>query len=71
MPPQTDDPIQNYGGTTCGGTMVEVFFRSCNIPFAQMAIELGPERMVDGTKAWGIGERLPIDLPGRGGQLVR
>jgi penicillin-binding protein A len=28
-----------------------------------MAIELGPERMVAGTKLWGIGERLPIDLP--------
>jgi penicillin-binding protein A len=64
VPPQTTDPIENYGGTACGGTMAEVFFRSCNIPFAQMAIELGPQRMVDGTKAWGIGERIPIDLPG-------
>jgi len=64
VPPQTDDPIQNYGGTACGGTMYEVFTRSCNIQFAQMAIELGPERMVAGTKAWGIGERIPFDLPG-------
>ena len=64
VPPQTTDPIQNYGGSSCGGTMVEVFFRSCNIPFAQMAVELGPERMVAGTRAWGIGERIPIDLPG-------
>jgi peptidoglycan glycosyltransferase len=63
VPPQTTDPIQNYGGTTCGGTLTEVFYRSCNIPFAQMAIELGPERMVAGTTEWGIGERLPIDLP--------
>ena len=63
-PPQTTDPIQNYGGSTCGGSMVEVFYRSCNIPFAQMAVELGPEKMVNGTKAWGIGEKLPIDLPG-------
>lgn len=64
IPPQTTDPVQNYGGTTCGGSMVEVFFRSCNIPFAQLATELGPQRMVDGTKAWGIGDKLPIDLPG-------
>ena len=63
FPPQTTDPIQNYGGTACGGTMAEVFYRSCNIPFAQMATELGPQRMVDGTLAWGIGERIPIDLP--------
>ena len=64
VPPQTTDPIQNFGGTVCGGSMVEVFFRSCNIPFAQLAIELGPDRMVAGTKKWGIGEKVPIDLPG-------
>ena len=63
-PPQTNDPVQNYGGHECGGTMDEVFFKSCNIPFAQMAVELGPTRMVAATRAWGIGEKLPIDLPG-------
>jgi len=63
-PPQTNDPIQNYAGHTCGGAMVEVFYRSCNIPFAQMASELGPEKMTAGVAAWGIGEKLPIDLPG-------
>ena len=64
VPPQTTDPIQNYGGKSCGGSMTEVFYRSCNTPFARLAIELGPEKMVEGTKAWGIGEKLPIDLPG-------
>jgi peptidoglycan glycosyltransferase len=63
VPPQTNNPIQNYGGSACGGSMVEVFYRSCNIPFAQMALEIGPERMVAGTKLWGIGEPVPIDLP--------
>jgi len=64
VPPQTNDPIQNYGGSSCGGSMAEVFYRSCNIPFAQLATELGPQRMTDGVSAWGLGERLPIDLPG-------
>jgi peptidoglycan glycosyltransferase len=64
IPPQTTNPIGNYGGSLCGGTMVVVFYRSCNIPFAQLAVELGPQRMVDGTKKWGIGEKIPIDLPG-------
>jgi peptidoglycan glycosyltransferase len=64
VPPQTNDPIQNYGGERCGGTMREVFYRSCNIPFAQMALELGPDRMTAGTDAWGIDQKLPIDLPG-------
>jgi peptidoglycan glycosyltransferase len=40
-----------------------VFARSCNIPFAQLSTLLGPEAMVEGTKAWGIGEEIPIDLP--------
>ena len=63
VPPQTTDPIQNFGGTVCGGSMVEVFYRSCNIPFAQLALDLGPDLMVAGTKKWGIGEKVPIDLP--------
>ena len=63
VPPQTNDPIQNYGGKECGGSMAEVFWRSCNIPFAKMAVQLGPELMVDGVRAWGVGERIPIDLP--------
>jgi peptidoglycan glycosyltransferase len=63
VPPQTNDPIQNYNGTTCGGDLATVFARSCNIPFAKTAIELGPEAMIAGTEAWGIGEEIPIDLP--------
>ena len=34
-PPQTDDPIENYGGNSCGGDLREVFRRSCNTPFAR------------------------------------
>jgi peptidoglycan glycosyltransferase len=64
VPPQTNDPIQNYAGERCGGTMDEVFYRSCNIPFAQMAVELGGTTMVEGTRRWGINEKVPIDLPG-------
>ena len=63
VPPQTTDPIQNYNGSLCGGDLATVFARSCNIPFAQLATFLGPEAMVAGTEAWGIGETLPIDLP--------
>jgi peptidoglycan glycosyltransferase len=63
VPPQTDDPIQNYNGSLCGGDFATVFARSCNIPFAKLATLLGPEAMVTGTEAWGIGEELPIDLP--------
>ncbi len=64
LPPLTNDPIQNYDGGVCGGDLREVFRRSCNTPFARIAVELGAETMVAGTKAWGIGERIPFDLPG-------
>ena len=63
VPPQTNDPIQNYNGSLCGGDLATVFARSCNIPFAKLATLLGPQAMVAGTEAWGIGEPLPIDLP--------
>ena len=63
VPPQTSDPINNYNGSQCGGDMAEVFRRSCNIPFAKTAIELGVDRFVAGTEDWGIGEQLPIDVP--------
>ncbi len=63
VPPQTTDPIENFQGTTCGGDLTEVFTRSCNIPFAKMAIDIGVERMVQGVTDWGVGDPIPIDLP--------
>jgi peptidoglycan glycosyltransferase len=63
VPPQTTDPIANYENTTCGGPLPEVFARSCNIAFARIALQIGPEQFIAGTEAWGIGEPVPIDLP--------
>lgn len=63
LPPQAIRPVSNYRGTTCGGNLTEVFARSCNTPFARIAIDLGPERFAEGAALWGIGEPLPIDLP--------
>lgn len=63
LPPQTIDPIQNYGGKVCGGDLTEVFRRSCNTPFARTAIALGPDAMVEAAERFGIGDTLPIDLP--------
>jgi peptidoglycan glycosyltransferase len=62
-PPLTSDPIENYGGTVCGGNFTDVFRRSCNIPFAQLAVDLGPEVMVSTAERFGFNEAIPIDLP--------
>ena len=64
MPPQTNDPIENFEGTTCGGDLTEVFTRSCNIPFAKLAARRRRRaRWSQGVADWGVGEAVPIDLP--------
>ncbi len=63
VPPQTNDPIENFGGERCGGDLTQVFTRSCNIPFAQLAVDVGWDAMLKGVADWGVGEPVPIDLP--------
>lgn len=63
-PPNTKKPIRNYGSTICGGDLVAVFRRSCNIPFAKTAVRIGPSLMVNAANRFGFDERIPFDLPG-------
>ena len=69
-PPQTDNPIENYGGKSCGGDLREVFRRSCNIPFARLAVELGGTRFSDGADDFGLNEAPPFDLPSPAASFV-
>ncbi len=64
VPPNTTKPIRNYGQRLCGGDVAEVFRRSCNIPFAQLSVEIGPDQMTNGVARFGFEERVPFDLPG-------
>ena len=59
--PQSDKVLRNFGSSSCGGTLVEAFRRSCNTTFAQLGLDLG-EQLADGAKAFGIGENVPFDL---------
>ena len=64
-PPQTDRPLSNFGGGTCGGTFFTILARSCNSSFAQMGVEdLGPERAIAGAEDFGFNAVPPLDLPG-------
>ena len=63
-PPNTKKPIRNYGKKVCGGDLAEVFRRSCNIPFARTAVNIGPDAMVNGVNRFGLDEKIPFDLPG-------
>ncbi|MEZ5219283.1 MAG: penicillin-binding transpeptidase domain-containing protein [Ilumatobacteraceae bacterium] len=62
-PALTTDPIMNYGGSVCGGDFTTVFARSCNTPFARLAVQMGAAAMVDGADRFGLNEAPPFDLP--------
>lgn len=63
VPPLTSRPIGNFGGGTCGGTLVDIMRVSCNTAFARMAVDMGAPALVDRAQAFGFNERPPIDLP--------
>ncbi len=61
--PQSSTPLFNYGGGSCGGTLIRSFADSCNVVFAQLGLELGEDfvpRMANcGVQA---GNNPPLDL---------
>lgn len=64
-PPQTNLPIFNFGGSSCGGTLFTILAFSCNSAFARMGTEtVGPDGMVAGAESFGFNDSPPIDLPG-------
>ena len=62
--PLTNEQIQNFGDDHCNGgssqiTMIEAFEESCNVTFAEIGLELGPERMAAQARAYGLCGTLP------------
>jgi peptidoglycan glycosyltransferase len=63
-PAQTNLPIRNFGGSTCGGALPRILQVSCNSAFAQMGAEtIGPQFMVQGAEGFGFNRDVPIDMP--------
>lgn len=62
-PPQTSRPLRNFGGSSCGGTLFDILRVSCNTAFAQMAVDVGAEVMIDTAEDFGFNATPPIDLP--------
>jgi peptidoglycan glycosyltransferase len=60
-PPQSNRPINNFGGKQCGGTLEDAFRQSCNAVFAQLGVEMG-ERFVPAIDAFGLNEAPNLDL---------
>ncbi|MGH1491308.1 MAG: penicillin-binding transpeptidase domain-containing protein [Acidimicrobiales bacterium] len=63
-PPLTERPIANFGGSSCGGNLIELLVVSCNTAFAQIGAELvGPSEMIAAAERFGFNQIPPIDLP--------
>lgn len=57
-------PVTNYGGSGYGRLdLVTATARSVNTVFAQLADELGAERLVEQSRRFGIGSPIPYELP--------
>ncbi len=58
----TQRPLRNFGGSECGGTLENVFRISCNTSFAQLGLDLGPDKLHDGAVAFGFNRSPPLDI---------
>lgn len=55
--PDSNTTLENYGGSTCGGTtLLTAFEESCNTAFAQLMMDQGDQDLRDVAKRFGIGE---------------
>jgi peptidoglycan glycosyltransferase len=63
--PLTNEQLQNFGDDHCNGgssqiSLIEAFEESCNVTFAEVGLELGPERLAAQARAYGLcGTRPP------------
>ena len=64
--PGTQSFVQNASGTTCGTgetvTLEQALIRSCNIPFAMLAVELGEDRIRAQAELMGFGRDIEIPM---------
>jgi penicillin-binding protein A len=75
--PLTDRNLPNFGGGACGGgsggriSMATALRVSCNTTFAQIGMQLGPEKLDEMTRKFGFG-RAPVgfDVPATSSCLV-
>jgi peptidoglycan glycosyltransferase len=57
-------PVTNYGGSTYGEVdLRKATASSINTVFAQLAVDLGAERLVAASEAFGINSTVPLELP--------
>lgn len=64
--PESDSVITNSGGDTCSGTptvtLSTALSLSCNIPFAELGLELGDRQIRDQANDFGFNESISVPL---------
>jgi penicillin-binding protein 2 len=50
--------------------MIDGIMQSCDVYFYELGRRLGPERMADMARRFGLGQTLALDLPGERGGLI-
>ncbi len=63
LAPQTDRPITNFGGSACGGDLIEMMRVSCNTGSAALGVTVGPNRLAITAGGFGFNDDPMIDLP--------
>lgn len=62
--PGTSTKIRNAGGSNCGGkdtvSLLDAMRLSCNIPFAELGVAIGQERIRNMAKAFGFGNSFKL-----------
>jgi peptidoglycan glycosyltransferase len=65
--PPVGQPIKNFAGEVCGGTLFVILQQSCNSAYAEMGQKvIGAKDMLDGAQNFGFNAPTPIDLPAPG-----
>ncbi|GLX02199.1 penicillin-binding protein 2 [Microtetraspora sp. NBRC 16547] len=62
--PGTNISLPNYHGESCGGraTLLAAYTISCNTPFADVAMEMGYDKLKEQAEKFGVGTPLSIPL---------
>lgn len=55
-------PLRNFGGSECGGPLSQAFRVSCNTAFAQLGLDIKPQRLNAGAEGFGFNRKPPLDL---------
>ena len=65
--PQTDQPLRNFGGSSCTGersTLADALRISCNTAFGNLGLSVGEDALREQAEAFGIGDdSLEVPMP--------